>query len=619
MKRLEFKKALKKIGEGRLTYLTSMHSILILTVALVLIASLSMGILVQNYMNMVNREFQEIYRDTADLYVSTINDKITDYQTAIGVVSMSTDLRDNIFRKDVSRSEMVILGRELRQKISEMTFLLYQSHDVISHRLYTYLPSDGYIFWDVNQVENDERFTGLKQGDLQWWYHYSKVTRSNHLILGRVIYNFNSVIGSWGQGYCYQTMEIDTATLFDTNHGLSTRVFLFDNRTNELIYHNIPSVKEEDIASVSAKYKEIIGDTQNGKGKEFPSRIYLREGENRVRFIAIARPITGIDVTAILLFDEKQIKGMGSRAIILGNVFVLMFMMLLLIVSNWMYNRRLSRLIVRMDHFDEKEIRLPKPLGGRDEIAMIDRHLLQMQNRIQILIQEEYTAKMQRMAAHQKALMACINPHFLYNTLNTISAMACIEGADSTVEMVSALSDMFRYSSDLSKQEISLYQEIDHIKDYLYIQSIRYDGAFTYQIIIGEELYSCLVPKLMLQPVVENAFKHGFKNQMTQQGGDRQLQIRANCFESDLILSVTDNGMGMDENKLAELRQKLCSPLTEIAPVDSDIEGIGLINVHQRIQLNYGTDYGLTLISEGEGKGLSVSIRIPKKSGKKGG
>ena len=615
---------IQRIWEKRMAWFTSMHSMLLLTIALIFLVSITMGYLVKNYAGMVNKEFHDIYRDSADFYISAVEGKLSSYQTAMGVVAMSNDLRKHIFREDVSRSEMVSLGRDLREKVSEMTFLLYQSHEIISHRLYTYLPSDGNLFWDIKDVEADENFARLKNGSMQWWYTYSNVTHSYHLTLAKTIDNFNSSIGVWGQGVCYQTMLVNATDLYEPNLSLPVRVYLFDNRTGDMIYSNVAPKDRKKLYGRERKNPDSYDKTENGDDLQADLReewlnektsdfrtVSLEQDGKTVKFSALTRQVASVDATAVMLFDTKQIKAAGGTRMIYGIVVVLIAMMLLLILSGWMYNRRLNKLIVHMDQFDEKDNRLPSPIGGVDELARIDRHLRQMQNRIQVLIQEEYTAKMQVMAAQQEALMACINPHFLYNTLNTISVMAGLEDADSTVEMISALSDMFRYSSDLSKQMVTLGDELDNIKDYLYIQSIRYQDAFTWHMDIEESLCCCPVPKLILQPIVENAFKHGFKNQMTGQEEDRQICITAMRSETDLVISVIDNGKGISDERLMSIKNQFSASVSEGAASVMENGSIGLLNVHHRIKLCYGPEYGLELVSEKEGAGLKVLVRIP--------
>ncbi len=593
---------------------TSMHSMLMLTIVIVFIVSMGMWYLVHNYVAKVNRELYDIQNDSADLYISGIEDKLSNYVTAMGVVSMSNDLRDNIFNDKVSRSEMVILGKELGQRINEMTFFLYQSRDVIGQRLYTYLPADGYYFWDINKIKEEDWFKELAQSSPRWWYSYSTVTHTNHLTLAGIINNYNSNSDAWGQGYCCQTITVDTGTLFKPHEGSETVVFMFDNGTGNIIYEYSPLLQENEKNTLLDQMNEIYKNTlHDGKLKE---KVEFTNVKGKAeQYNILTRQISSIDVTAAVLFNPKQMEKADGTGAIYGTVILLFCMMFLLIMSNWLYQKKLNILISRMDKFDEKDVQLPEPIGGKDELARIDRHLLKMQRRIQTLIQEEYTAKMQVMAAHQQALIACINPHFLYNTLNTISAMACVEGADSISEMISALSSMFRYSSDVTRQNVTLKDELGNISDYLYIQSIRYQNAFTYRVDIKETLYDYQIPKLILQPLIENAFKHGFKNRMTEREGDRQIHVSAVKKTEALIISIRDNGKGISAEKLSAIQEYIAESESKMTATVWNNGSMGLLNVHHRIRLQYGMEYGLQIISEGDGKGVCVSVRIPCSKG----
>ncbi|MGN6713591.1 sensor histidine kinase [Anaerocolumna jejuensis] len=605
------RKRIKTTGKQRLRkfmLLTSMHSMLMITVMIVLIASIGIWNLVGNYLMKVNSEIYGIQKNSADIYISGIEDKLSNYITAMGVVSMSNDLRNHIFNKNISRSEMVILSAELGQRINEMTFFLYQSQEVISQRLYTYLPADGYYFWDVNKVMDKSWFKGLKESSPQRWYTYSDVTHTYHLTLAGIINNYNSKSGVWGQGYCCQTITVDTGTLFLPYKSSFNSVFMFDDNSGNVIYDYSSPTRERKINLTQNQMKEIYQEIQESGEVSKKFKLTDEKGNSEV-FHVLTRKLGSIDATAVILFDPKQMSKSDGIGAIFATVVLLVFMMLLLILSNRLYNRKLNMLIGKMDKFDEKVVQPADPIGGKDELARIERHLFRMQKRIQTLIQEEYTAKMQVMTAREQALMSCINPHFLYNTLNTISAMACMEGADSTTEMIAALSAMFRYSSEVSRPNVTLKEELSNISDYLYIQSIRYQNAFTYSVDIGEALYGCQVPKLILQPLIENAFKHGFKNQMTEKGEERTIRIWAERIQDALVISIQDNGEGISPERLSAIQERIAEPEVQITARDSS--NIGLLNVHQRIRLQYGADYGLQIASGGEVKGVCVSVRMP--------
>lgn len=199
-----------------------------------------------------------------------------------------------------------------------------------------------------------------------------------------------------------------------------------------------------------------------------------------------------------------------------------------------------------------------------------------------------------------KLLQAQINPHFLYNTLDTIIWL--IEGGKDkeAIQMVVALSDFFRVAVSKGKDVISVREEVMHVRSYLQIQQSRYYDILDYEIRIEEELYDYQIIKLTLQPIVENALYHGIK--MLRAKGT--ILITGEKIENELVFQVRDNGIGMEKNDLATLKKEIERPLSEHS------SGFGLANVNKRIKLNYGESYGLEMESK-RGEGTLVRVRIP--------
>ena len=204
--------------------------------------------------------------------------------------------------------------------------------------------------------------------------------------------------------------------------------------------------------------------------------------------------------------------------------------------------------------------------------------------------------------AELRALQAQINPHFLYNTLDTIIWMAEANRPAQVVELVRALSRFFRIALSKGKDWITVREEIEHISSYLTIQKIRYRDILDYTIDVEPEALDATMLKLTLQPLVENALYHGIKNKRS--GG--VITVRGRRISADrLRIEVSDNGIGMPAEKVAGVRAALASE----GFVSSE-SGFGLCNVNQRIKLYYGRAYGLTLTSE-FGQGTRVVVDIP--------
>ena len=240
--------------------------------------------------------------------------------------------------------------------------------------------------------------------------------------------------------------------------------------------------------------------------------------------------------------------------------------------------------------------------GNDDEMAILSTSFNQMVEQIGNLVEGIKVEQLNLKATELKLLQAQINPHFLYNTLDTIIWLAEAGEKEQVVNMVSSLSDFFRTTLSKGQDFITVQEEELHIQSYLQIQQFRYQDILEYEIEIPEELYQYKILKMTLQPLVENALYHGIKNKR------RLGHIRiSGQIEGDyLIFEVYDDGSGIDPEKLIRLKKVLDGEIEE----KENPSGFGLYNVQQRICLNYGQGYGLQLESE-YGEWTRVYVRIP--------
>jgi len=242
------------------------------------------------------------------------------------------------------------------------------------------------------------------------------------------------------------------------------------------------------------------------------------------------------------------------------------------------------------------------PEGGNDELAVLNQGFNQMVERIGNLVEDIRVEQLNLRATELKLLQAQINPHFLYNTLDTIIWLAEAGQKEQVVMMVSTLSDFFRTTLSKGRDYITVKEETTHIRSYLTIQQFRYRDILEYEINIPEELEEYQILKLTLQPLVENALYHGIKNKR----GLGHILVSGKKQGDHLVFTVRDNGKGMDPERLAYVQRLISGELKdENAP-----SGFGLFNVNQRLQLNYGPEYGLILASE-EGEWTEVNAIIP--------
>ncbi|WWR15544.1 sensor histidine kinase [Lachnospiraceae bacterium JLR.KK008] len=215
------------------------------------------------------------------------------------------------------------------------------------------------------------------------------------------------------------------------------------------------------------------------------------------------------------------------------------------------------------------------------------------------------------------ALQSQINPHFLYNTLESIRGQALMDDNTEIARMVEALGAFFRYSISRKGNLVTLRDELANIDNYMLIQRYRFNNRFSMEVIIDEEdeaAYDFVIPRLIIQPVVENAIFHGLEEKL--EGG--RVTIEVVVTEANLILMISDNGKGIGQEKLERLNARIRSRGVQLEEAEENGQrntGIALPNIHKRIQILFGEEYGVNVYST-EGLGTDVEITMPVNDGR---
>lgn len=264
-----------------------------------------------------------------------------------------------------------------------------------------------------------------------------------------------------------------------------------------------------------------------------------------------------------------------------------------------------KKLLAGIFTFQSGQLDVSVHVESENELGILTRSFNQMTKRIKALVEENKRSERNKRKSELDALQAQINPHFLYNTLDSIVWMGEAGKNDEVVKMTSSLAKLFRISISKGQEYIPLRQEIEHVKSYLTIQQMRYGDKLSYSIDVDERLMNVRIIKILLQPIVENAIYHGIKKLP----GEGLIEIRVTQEphidgEKDYMhIEIEDNGMGMNHETVKRL-------LTgEINP-ESRGSGVGVHNVDQRIKLYYGESYGLDIQSE-EFEGTIITLRLP--------
>ena len=307
--------------------------------------------------------------------------------------------------------------------------------------------------------------------------------------------------------------------------------------------------------------------------------------------------------------NDLQSSMIWNMIFLIGIILVLSLVLLFFLLKS---SKKLSNKIVdpidriceRLEAIGKGSLLVCEPIEADiEEVQLLSYGIENMVERLKWQIDKNTEQEKQRRRTELALLQAQINPHFLYNTLDTIIWLNESGEISEAIKMVASLSNYFRFSLSRGKSVITLEEEEQHIRSYLEIQQMRYRDLMDYEIDIPVRLKNYILPKLTLQPLVENALYHGIKN--TRRKGF--IQLTGKEHNGCVILEVKDDGYGMSQERLEQLKASL---------TDGTNEGFGLRTVHQRIQILFGAEYGLALQSE-PGKGTRISVTIPMKTSDK--
>ncbi|WP_419954274.1 sensor histidine kinase [Neobacillus niacini] len=298
----------------------------------------------------------------------------------------------------------------------------------------------------------------------------------------------------------------------------------------------------------------------------------------------------------------------GARETALINILIglatLIFALLGTMFVSFKLTAPIKVLISNMKKVEKGEFKADFDTLGTDEIGMLGRHFKLMIAKIDELIESEYKLEIENKASQLRVLQSQINPHFLYNAFQSIGTLALKLNAVPVYSLLTSLSTIMRYSMNMKDDIVPFAAELNHVKSYLSLQKQRFDEQFEFELNIQEEVKEIYIPKMILQPLVENCFKHGFDQHVE----EARIQIEA-FFENDnkVKISVKDNGMGPSDEQIEKIRQEL---FQGISKADKQREAIGLKNIYDRLQIYYHNQVNLTVNRNEEG-GFTVTIVIP--------
>ena len=302
-------------------------------------------------------------------------------------------------------------------------------------------------------------------------------------------------------------------------------------------------------------------------------------------------------------------KSLNRSLLVILVMMIAAVTLLVLLLSKWL-TRPVEQMLERIERIKngETELRM-EPIGWSEELKVLGAEFNEMLDRVQAMAREEYKYRLLVERTEYKMLQAQINPHFLYNTLNTMSGIANAQNCSLVSSLCYSLSAVFRYSLNMTDEFSTVGKEMEHVKNYLYVMDVRSGSDVAYDYQIAEETLEDQLPRICLQPIVENAITHGLRNVRRK---DKKLLIRSQHEGENLVILIQDNGTGMDAGEMNELLEK-----NDPKRVESGVS-IGILNVNARLKRRFGAQYGIRIESS-QGEGTAVWVTVPAQTAEEAG
>jgi len=539
---------------------------------------------------------EDMTTENTEHMIGVINDEIDSYilnmESYADILAQSTDVRTYLFAQgQVSRR----LSAEDRIK-EQISTLRRAREDVVNIGI---ICKDGrYFFNNSNQNKN----TGANIDEFEWLNnsyagnrnvtpsHVQNIIKDNYTWVVTLSDHIQNITDKDNPGVVF--IDLNFSTISDLCESVSLGekgyMFIVDN-DGTIVYH--PKQQLIYGGFITEEIDRVLAMPEDG-------RFYSEDGSKM--YIVGHSDVTGWTTVGVYYQEEtlKKVRGIVQQyliiALLLLSVAAFFAIMLADAVTSPVLKLRESMLQVQHGDFD---VHLDD-IRTTDEIGDLVTSFETMTGEINHLLENNVKAEKEKRANEMKALQAQINPHFLYNTLDSIIWMSQAGKKDDVIRMTSSLSKLLRRSISNPEEMVTLAEEIDQVKNYLVIQKMRYRDKLEYEIDINDELKDKMVIKLLLQPLVENAIYHGIKNK----DGKGLISIRQFVEYGNLCISVQDDGVGMTPDELEHIYDE--------HKENTGGTGVGVYNVDKRIKLHYGADYGVFYRSW-QGMGTVATIILP--------
>ena len=547
-----------------------MHSfskkMLLICMVLVVLPMVFMSVFQYRYTSqLIKKQSDQYLQDAADWTEVKVQDFIREVEDiTYGIVSNSyiqKDLQQLQKKQDYFENYQTI--ESLKERLSEYELLRPYIMDLVIRT-----PNEKYYSCngtDLNGQIQDRGRIYRANGKLVW---QTEVNQEGEILAMRKI---NSLKATDFLGYL---------TIVVSESNLNDLISSFSKKSNGSVY-----LTDQENRIISSEDKKLLGTT-------------LKKATDHSVYYESARLENGwqITVAAPVSYFRDNVK-------VMRRLFYLMDILtavILSVIAGQVFGQMtgpLVQLTGTMKQFGQGDFNVRSQIESKDEIGTLSDTFNRMADQIQELLDEVYEQQILRQKAQMQSLQMQINPHFLYNTLDTMNWMARMRGVEEVGDIAYALGNLMRFALK-ADDIIPLARELQAVEYYIQIQEYRYGDRLRAEINIPEELYRFEVPKLLIQPILENAIVHGIEDKME----DARIWVRGRLENGQLCLTISDNGCGIPQEKIAEI-------LSEEEQAENVKRGIGLRNVQKRLVLRYGESCGIHIRSQ-VGRGTEVELRL---------
>jgi two-component system, sensor histidine kinase YesM len=547
-------------------------------------------ILFQRISSMVTDELVNSHYQLVAQYTSNLDGKLNQYRDSLKQISNNTIILNTLLNKAVEKNPYrkgnnvsIEVNKSLHFDSKELRNCMIYS-DIESSKIYgsrvTMMDGASREIWYLNKKALNENY-----------FIYSTLKPNNTILslIQNIVYI--DLLNYTSQYLGFIKLDIYMERLFTPTVKMGEQNYSYDvialNKENAIVYSSNPN------------YNDIL-----------KTLSFEQMQENRINYfkdtMICTDQVDNYGLKFIFLFNNSQLS--IKKAKMLNAVLPIFFIVLIIIViTAFIFTRgftiRVAKLINKIKVAETGDLTITEELEGNDEIAILDKQFNQMLHKLDDLIKKNYIQQLERKESEFRNLQLQINPHFLYNTLETISSIAAVKQAFVICDLCEKLGENFRYSLGKNYGEfVTVMQELQHIKNYIYIQQTRFGNKFEVFYNVDPEVENMLIIRFILQPIVENAIDHG----LSKAAGKGTLEITVSKANGMLVIKIEDDGVGMTPEKVEEINQYI----NDSTGLHKKWHSIGIRNVNQRIKLACGNEYGITIEST-QNQGSCFTLSLP--------